>query len=433
MRFSVCNLGCKVNAYEAESIAASLCERGWQQVSFEEPADAALVFTCAVTNTAAAKSRKMMHRVKRLNKDCVIAMVGCYAQVASDELEEAEIIVGTGHKKDLPDLLVEFMETHKKIRAIDVLDGVSFESLPSVRFENRARGFLKIQDGCNQFCSYCIIPFARGRERSMRADEAVKEAEKIALTHREIVLTGIHTGRYRDGDLDLNGLIRRILAQTQGLARLRISSIEITEVSDSLLEQIATDERIARHLHIPLQAGSDKILRAMNRPYRRKDYIDRIQEIKERIPGICVSADVIVGFPGESEEDFADTVACVQEAGLAFLHVFPFSPRSGTVAEKMPLQVASETKKQRVHELLELSDRRFAEYMGNFVAKPSQIIAEDYRDGYTSGYTSQYIPVRVAGRHPHGSLVDVILERLDGQVMEGVPLGLAQGDKNETL
>lgn len=230
--FSIINLGCKVNMYEAESISCMLEKKGWVRRAPEEKTDAALIFTCAVTNTAASKSRKMMHRVRRNNPEGICVMVGCYAQINDGMLEDAEIIVGTAHKARVPEYLEQYLQTHEKIRDIEPFEETPFENLVTDRFENRTRAYLKVQDGCNQFCAYCVIPYARGRERSMAPDAVIEEARRITQTHREIVLTGIHTGRYgKEYNVTLTRLIQRLLDEVPALERLRISSIEITEVS----------------------------------------------------------------------------------------------------------------------------------------------------------------------------------------------------------
>ena len=241
MRFSICNLGCKVNAYEAECVASSLMEKGWERVGFEQMADAALIFTCAVTNTAAAKSRKMLHRIRRQFPSCITAVVGCYAQINDGLLEDADIILGSREKSSLVEVLEQFLRDHQPVRMVDELAGMPFEPMLASSFDTHSRAYLKIQDGCNQFCSYCIIPYARGRERSMAPDTVIAQMKKISSSYQETVLTGIHTGRYgREYGISLAQLMERILTETS-IGRLRISSIEITEIDDdliSLMEQI---------------------------------------------------------------------------------------------------------------------------------------------------------------------------------------------------
>ena len=420
MKFSICNLGCKVNAYESESVASLLEHKGWQRVPFEEEADAALIFTCAVTNTAASKSRKMMHRIRRNYPDAIVAMVGCYAQIDDGMLEDAQIIVGSSHKKSLPDYLDEYLENRKPIRVLDDLRDTPFETLSADGFDSRARAYLKIQDGCNQFCTYCVIPYVRGRERSMAPDLAVKEAKRIAKDYREIVLTGIHTGRYgREHGVSLSELIERILDETPELARIRISSIEITEIDDKLIELMKSSGRIARHLHIPLQAGSDEILSAMGRPYSTQEYYDKIEHIRDELGDVSISCDLITGFPGESDELFDKGMEFVRKCRFSFLHVFPYSPRANTPAAVMKNQIDPRVKKARTNTAMRISSELADKYRSQWIGRIADVITEEIEDGYTKGYTSEYIPVKIFGELPHGILAKVRLDRCADQVMYG--------------
>lgn len=417
MKFSVCNLGCKVNAYEAESIAAILENKGWQRVGFEESADAALIFTCAVTNTAAAKSRKMLHRVRRNNPKCVTAVVGCYAQIQDGGLVDADIILGSREKKKLPEYLFQYLETHEKIVKVDDLSGAPFEPLLADSFENHARAYLKIQDGCNQFCSYCVIPFARGRERSMEPDMVIQEISRIAENYSEVVLTGIHTGRYgKEYGVTLAGLMERILKETS-IGRIRISSIEVTEVSDELIALMEEEpERIARNLHIPLQSGNDEVLKAMHRPYTTEQYYNRIEYIRKRLKDVSISCDLITGFPEESQFQHEEAMEFVKKCGFAFLHVFPYSEREGTLAVKMK-QVPVPVRKERARQMIALSEQLRLSYEEKQIGKEAVIVAETYSEGYTEGYTSDYISVKTEGKIPHGTMCRVILDSIqNGQI-----------------
>ena len=408
--FSICNLGCKVNMYEAESIACMLEKKGWQRVDFEEKCDAALIFTCAVTNTAASKSRKMMHRVKRNNPAGICVMVGCYAQLDDGMLEDAEIIVGTAHKMRVPQYLEEYLETGEKIRDIEPFEETPFEALVADRFENRTRAYLKIQDGCNQFCTYCVIPFARGRERSMAPDRVIEEARKITRTHSEIVLTGIHTGRYgKEHGVTLTQLIRRLLDEVPDLNRLRISSIEVTEVTDELIAMMKEEKRIARHLHIPLQSGCNETLKRMGRPYSTEAYYDRIKWIRQQLDDVAISCDLIVGFAGETEEEFANTLAFCEKCEFAFMHVFPFSVRNGTKAEKMKNQVPPQVKKERARIAGALSMKCRDVYGISRLGTQAEVILEQKEGEYYSGYTSDYIPVLVRSEKQQGDMITVTL------------------------
>ncbi|MCR5794151.1 MAG: tRNA (N(6)-L-threonylcarbamoyladenosine(37)-C(2))-methylthiotransferase MtaB [Solobacterium sp.] len=427
MKFSICNLGCKVNAYEAESIASQLSERGWQRVPFGEYADAALIFTCAVTNTAASKSRKMMHRAKKTNPACVTAMVGCYAEINDGRLDEAELIIGTQYKKNTADLLENYFRDRQPVRAFSTEAALPFDDLITSSFESRTRAYLKIQDGCNQFCTYCVIPYARGRERSMDPDLAVKTAASIAKTHSEIVLTGIHTGRYgREHGVSLASLMRRILSEVPQLQRLRISSIEMNEVNDELIALMREDARVARHLHIPLQSGEDEVLRQMGRPYDTEMYYSRLCEIREQLPDAAVSCDLIVGFPGESDEQFEKTCAFIRKCGFSFLHVFPYSARTGTKAAAMKGQVPPLVKKERVGRCLAIRDELHRAYCMSKAGSEAAVIAEENDGIYTKGYTSDYIPVSIKGIYGHGVSVRVrLLTYEDGRM-------IAERIENET-
>lgn len=394
MKFSICNLGCKVNAFEAESIASVMEKKGWTRVPFEEAADAVLIFTCAVTNMAASKSRKMMHRARRLNKDAIICMTGCYAEVDEGMLEDAEIIAGTRYKKNLPLYIDQYLADHQKIRVKGELEDIPFDNMETEQFENRTRAFLKVQDGCNQFCSYCIIPYARGRERSMEPDRVIAEAGRLARHYPEIVLAGIHTGRYgREYGVTLTALMKRILEEVPALERLRISSIEITEIDEEMIALMKSEPRIARHLHIPLQSGSDSVLKRMNRPYRTEQYYDKISMIRHEIEDVAISCDLITGFPMESEAEFQETCDFLNHCAFSFLHVFPYSARKGTPAAEMKGQIDPRIKKERTKICMDISRHLEEAYMQSWLFKETAVIFETEENGYVKGHSSQYFPV----------------------------------------
>ena len=283
MRFSIKDLGCKVNAYEAAWYRQELNKQGWQDVEFGQPADVVIINSCTVTNTAGAKSRQMLHAARQSNPQAVIAIVGCYVQMTGQQPEifaDADLVLGTSHKMELCELLTKAVAERQKIIKVDELTNCSFDVMMVNHFDH-ARAYLKIQDGCQQFCSYCVIPYARGPQRCLSKQQAILGARQLtAAGYQEIVLAGIHTGRYQDGNTDLAGLMTALL-QDEKLKRLRLSSIEMTEISDQLIQLMKRDERVARHLHIPLQSGSDRILKAMNRPYTTKEYADRLAQIRE--------------------------------------------------------------------------------------------------------------------------------------------------------
>lgn len=412
-KFAVCTLGCKVNTYEAQSITESLRNEGYQEVSFDEVADIYVIFTCAVTNTASSKSRQKVNQAIRQNKDAIISVVGCYVQIKPSELNENEninILVGSSHKNKLPDYIKDAINGNSRIVKVDDVrnDDVEFENLGVTKYDKQVRAYLKIQDGCNQFCSFCIIPYARGKERSMKFESVLDMAKAISLSHKEIVLSGIHTGRYESNNKTLTDLMKEILKICPNLERLRISSIEITEVSDDLIDLIKSENKVAKHLHIPLQSGSDDILKRMHRPYTKKDFKDRIDYIRKFIPDISISTDLIVGFPGETEEHFNETIQFLNECELSFIHVFPFSSKTGTIASKYKEVNQNHTKKERVRIINELSNKLLYAYKAKFIGKHMHILIERVFDGYAFGHSGEYIPVYVEGNFKRHESVEVV-------------------------
>lgn len=400
IRYAISCLGCKVNTYEAGSINQSLKEKGYQEVDFKENADVYIIFTCAVTNTAASKSRQKINQAIRQNENALICVVGCYVQISAEKMKENEkidILVGSSHKNEIPQLIEEtLIDRKQRILLDDVRKEAVFETLNVSQFEHQTRAYLKIQDGCNQFCSYCIIPYARGKERSLKLEQVVENAQALADKHQEIVLAGIHTGRYgREYGVTLTECISEILKSAPKLKRIRISSIEITEVSDELVALMKKDSRIARHLHIPLQSGCDDTLKRMNRPYTTEEYYLRIEEIRKQLPDVSISTDLIVGFAQESDEEFTQTKLFINQCHFSFLHVFPFSVKQGTVAEKLTSQVSDETKKQRVKECTELSKMLNYEYKSSFINKEVEVLVEVSENGKSFGHSSEYLPITI--------------------------------------
>ena len=408
MRFSVVNLGCKVNAYECESVASMLEEAGHVRVSGDEARDATVVFTCAVTNTAAQKSRQQIHRIRRRYPDSILAVAGCYAQIDPQALKDAEILVGSANKKRIPEYIEQYVRTKEPIMDVEKIEVVPFEDMVLDHISTHSRVYLKIQDGCNQFCAYCVIPYARGRERSMKPDRVLEEAQKLSAKYQEIVLTGIHTGRYgREYGISLAEIMERILEKAPETFRLRISSIEITEIDDALIALMKKDKRVARHLHIPVQSGCDATLKRMNRPYTAQEFYDRLQEIRLSLPDVSVSTDLIVGFPGETEEEFSSTCAFLQKCRLSFLHVFPFSLRDGTAAQQLPDHVTPSVKKQRAARAAALSEALYDAYRKKWINRDVDVLVEKCEDGISYGYTSEYVPAAVQGEYPAGRIVRV--------------------------
>ena len=427
--FAIATLGCKVNTYESQGYESALLEKGYEQVSFKEKADVYIINTCAVTNTAGSKSRQKIHAAIALNPEALIAVVGCYAQTASEQLEQdanIDILLGSDGKSRLADMIEEGLRKKRPQKLIhDVRKVNVFEALPIHRFEHQTRAFLKIQDGCNQFCSYCIIPFARGAERSLPEDEVLAIARSLSESgHREIVLSGIHTGRYGNGiNSSLCQLMKRMVKEIPKLQRIRISSIEMNEITDELLEFIKGEEKIARHLHIPVQSANTTVLKNMNRPYTIAWFMERVDYIRSLIPDISISSDVITGFPQESEEQFQDTLDNIARMRLSFLHVFPYSHRDHTAAAQMSGHLENKIKKERASRLANLSKQLYTAYKQNFIGKEVSVIFEKEKDGKLIGHSSEYLEVAAAAPLAWlHTMHTVRITALDGDLLVGCPL-----------
>ena len=427
--FAIATLGCKVNTYESQGYESALLEKGYEQVSFKEKADVYIINTCAVTNTAGSKSRQKIHAAIALNPEALTAVVGCYAQTASEQLEQdanIDILLGSDGKSRLADMIEEGLRKKRPQKLIhDVRKVNVFEALPIHRFEHQTRAFLKIQDGCNQFCSYCIIPFARGAERSLPEDEVLAIARSLSESgHREIVLSGIHTGRYGNGiNSSLCQLMKRMVKEIPKLQRIRISSIEMNEITDELLEFIKGEEKIARHLHIPVQSANTTVLKNMNRPYTIAWFMERVDYIRSLIPDISISSDVITGFPQESEEQFQDTLDNIARMRLSFLHVFPYSRRDHTAAAQMSGHLENKIKKERASRLANLSKQLYTAYKQNFIGKEVSVIFEKEKDGKLIGHSSEYLEVAAAAPLAWlHTMHTVRITALDGDLLVGCPL-----------
>ena len=427
--FAIATLGCKVNTYESQGYESALVDKGYEQVSFKEKADVYIINTCAVTNTAGSKSRQKIHAAIALNPEALIAVVGCYAQTASEQLEQdanIDILLGSDGKSRLADMIEEGLRKKRPQKLIhDVRKVNVFEALPIHRFEHQTRAFLKIQDGCNLFCSYCIIPFARGAERSLPEDEVLAIARSLSESgHREIVLSGIHTGRYGNGiNSSLCQLMKRMVKEIPKLQRIRISSIEMNEITDELLEFIKGEEKIARHLHIPVQSANTTVLKNMNRPYTIAWFMERVDYIRSLIPDISISSDVITGFPQESEEQFQDTLDNIARMRLSFLHVFPYSRRDHTAAAQMSGHLENKIKKERASRLANLSKQLYTAYKQNFIGKEVSVIFEKEKDGKLIGHSSEYLEVAAAAPLAWlHTMHTVRITALDGDLLVGCPL-----------
>lgn len=416
MKVAIHTLGCKVNTYESEAMLRLFKQSGYEEVSFKEEADVYVINTCTVTNTGDSKSRQMIRKAIRKNPHAVICVVGCYSQVAPQEIEEIEgvsIILGTQFRNEIVDLVNQYQKERKLIvKVSDVMKLKTFEDLNIDYFSN-TRAFLKIQDGCNNFCTYCIIPYARGRVRSRSPESVLNQAkELVEHGYYEIVLTGIHTAGYGE-DLDNYSFYDLLvdLTKIEGLKRLRISSIETSQIPDEMIDLIASSKVIVDHLHVPLQSGCDATLKRMNRKYNCQSYFDKLAKIKEKIPDMVFTTDVIVGFPGETEEEFEETYEFIKKVGYTQLHVFPYSPRRGTPAAKMPDQIDERVKHERVNRLIALSHQLNDEYARSQIGKTLRVLFEKEEDGYYIGHGDNYLLVKVASHSELiGQIKNVIIE-----------------------
>lgn len=391
-------LGCKVNFYDTEAIWRKFQAAGYDQVPFEDVADVYVVNTCTVTHMGDKKSRQMIRRAVRTNPEGTVVVTGCYAQMAADEIARingVDLVVGNDRKTKIVDLVEEVWREQNPLKSVgNILKTREFEEMDVPYFEDRTRASLKIQDGCNNFCTFCIIPYARGLIRSRKPESIVAQATKLAKAgYREIILTGIHTGGY-GADLDdyrLSHLLEE-LETIDELYRVRISSIEASEIDDRLIGVLGRSSKVCKHLHIPLQAGHNQVLKKMNRHYTVEEYRDKVFRLRDALPGLAVTSDVIVGFPGETDEFFDATEQFIRDLGYAQLHVFPYSPRRGTPAAKFVDQVPEPVKDARVERLIALSHELTKDYAKQFVGQTVEVIPEGPyapgADGQASSQTS---------------------------------------------
>ena len=387
MKVAIQSLGCKVNLYESEYITDQFQKAGYEIVPFQEIADVYIINTCSVTNTSDVKSRKVIHQAIRRNPDACIVAIGCFIEANHDYHEDGvDILLGNANKSKVLEYVERYWQTKQKANYFVTPIPEKFDDMTMSTFLGRTRAFIKIQDGCENFCSYCIIPYVRGKCRSKNFQTVLEEIQNyVQHGYKEVVLTGIHTGNYGvDLGTDFAALLREIV-KINGLVRLRISSIEITELTDEVLQIIRDNDVIVDHLHIPLQAGSNKILRLMNRKYDLAYFKQKMEQIREIRPDISLTTDIIVGFPFETEEDFQDTLSFVREVQFSKVHVFPYSRRSGTVAADMAEQVPGDVKKDRVRRLLALSKELETEYMKKFIGKTLPVLMEVNRTDYSPG------------------------------------------------
>ena len=414
--FSTYNLGCKVNAYELSAISSLLIKEGFKEDN-EHP-DVVIINTCSVTATADQKSRQHIRKMQKLFPNAVIAVMGCYAQGNYKFIEEEikpTILLGTSHRKDVVELIKQALNDHEYKTLIEEnTRQFEYEELGITSYSENVRAFLKIQDGCNNFCTYCIVPYRRGKMRSRQKENVINEAKYLVKQgYQEIVLSGIHVGGYGQDlkDCSFSDLVEE-LSNVPNLKSLRISSIEESEIDDKLINLIKTKDNLAKHLHIPLQSGSNHVLKMMNRKYTREQFISRIKEIKAQVPNVMISGDVIVGFPQETEEDFMDTYNLCKEC-FDMLHVFPYSERPGTVAARMEGQISPDVKKDRSRRLLALGDELYATYANRFIGQEVTVLIEKYDEKQQAyiGHTTNYLEVKIPLESKVGEYKTVKLQK----------------------
>ncbi len=430
--FLILTLGCKVNQSESEAIADRLLELGWRPAPSGHPADVCIVNTCTVTGRASMQSRQAVRQLRRAHPGARVVVTGCYAQASPDDvarLEEADLVVNQADKLAIPDLLSAWIPAPvRPARPISAEHRI--QPQPAARASGRTRPFLKVQDGCNSFCAYCIVPYARGPSRSLPPAAVIEAIDRLAGDGvAEVVLTGIHLGAY-GADLnpptDLLDLLVRIRDATR-MPRVRLSSIEPLEMSDAILDLVAGDRRFCRHLHLPLQSGDDGILARMGRPYTRARFAERLGAARARLPEAALGTDVLVGFPGETEAAFEQTVALIEDLPLTHLHVFPFSPRPGTPAAGYTPRIPERIVKERCRRLRLLGARKKAAFQSAFLGRVLEVLVENRRDpagGHLTGLSGNYLSVRLEGGDEClGRILPVRLESLDGQgQLRGRPL-----------
>lgn len=429
-RVAVYTLGCKVNQYESASLAGLFQERGYQVVDFADEADVYIINTCTVTHLGDRKSRQLIRRAAKANPDAVVAVTGCYAQVSPGEIvviPGVDLVVGTRDRAKLVDLVENAVKGHPPVNAVsEYEDGDEFEEFSVQPVQGRVRAFLKIQEGCSNFCTYCIVPYARGPLRSRDPGRVIDAARKlVASGYKEIVLTGIHTGAYGrdlDNDVTLSGILISLLG-IPGLQRLRLSSIEPHDITIELVEIMSGSEIFCRHLHVPLQSGSDEVLRMMGRRYTSWEYLRLVDVLKENIPGLGLTTDVMVGFPGESEEYFRSTLKLVQNIGFSGLHVFKYSPRRGTPAAGYGQQVEPALKDERSRKLIQLGRKLTAQFARSHLGQDLGVLVEQQvqdASGLFEGHTDNYIRVEFPGHEGLvGQIVSVKAEKVKGTIIEG--------------
>lgn len=390
--------GCKVNQYETNAMTQKFIEKGYQVIEHTKKADIYIINTCTVTNMSDRKSRQMLRRMKEQNENAIVVAIGCYAQVAKDELKkipEIDLVLGNNEKLKITDYVEDYIERNKnQIEIEDVMHSKEFYDFGDVTFTEKTRAVIKIQDGCDRFCSYCIIPYARGRVRSRKPENIVSEIEKIAKEGiKEVVITGIHIASYgKDfkNDYKLIDLLEE-LNKINGIERIRLGSIEPLLITEEFVDRIKKLGKVCHHFHLSLQSGCDETLKRMNRRYTTEEFKQIVERLRNTYEDVMLTTDIIVGFPGETEEEFLETYKFLKDIKFYKMHIFKYSPRKGTKAAEMKNQINGNIKEERSRKLIELSDINEEEYNKKYIGKEVEILFEEEKEGLYKGHTQNYI------------------------------------------
>ncbi|WP_346887144.1 tRNA (N(6)-L-threonylcarbamoyladenosine(37)-C(2))-methylthiotransferase MtaB [Clostridium sp. UBA1056] len=431
MKVALYTLGCRVNSYESEAMAEKFIKEGYEVGSFDEFSDVYVINTCTVTNMGDKKSRQMIGRARRHNPDAIIAVVGCYSQIASDEIAQIEgvdVVLGSRNKGDIVYWVNRAREERKQVVEVkDVLKDKKFEELAINEYQDKTRAFLKIQDGCNRFCTYCLIPFARGAVCSKEPKQILKEVKELSKNgFKEIILSGVHTASYGvdlEGDWNLVKILEEI-DKIEGIERIRIGSIDPTFFTEGVIERICALKNICPHFHLSLQSGCDATLRRMNRKYTAQEYKEVVENLRKYIKDVSITTDIIAGFPGESNIEFEDTYEFLKDIKLSKMHIFKYSKRTGTKAAEMAFQVDGLIKEERSKRLIELNNTLEVEFMERFIGKEMKVLYEEAISGKNNtyvGYTENYIKVITESKENlEGKIVTTKIISIEKENMIGI-------------
>ncbi len=410
MKFNIITLGCKVNSYESNFMKEALVKNGFSFCNLNEKCDILILNTCTVTDTSDKKSLKEVRRLKRENPNAILVVCGCSVQNDKTKYDDLgiNILMGNINKSNIVSIIEKYLDDKTPVEYVAKTRDLPFENM-EVDISDHTRAYIKIEDGCDNFCSYCIIPFVRGKKRSKDFSLVLREVQHLANNgYKEIVLTGIDTGGYESNGKDLTDLIHE-MSKINGIERIRQSSIEITQINDKFIEELKNNKKICDHIHIPLQSGSDSILKLMNRKYDLKYFFDKIDMIRSVRPDISITTDVIVGFPGETEEMFLETMETCKKINFSKIHAFPYSERKGTKASMMDGKVPESVKHERVKKLLELSDSLEKSYYDKFKGKKLDVLIEEVNEFGSKGHTSNYLMVHTNEKLQKGEIYNLIV------------------------